>query len=110
MLRRHGAYYSTHISIVSGDDTYYININQGRASIDEAVDADTGFSLVGTDEVWNKYCQDVPPPEHHELGALLAAGHVAIKGDMQIMQSNFMYVRRLLEIWRDQRREQKSEG
>ncbi len=107
MLGRHGAYYTTHISIVGSDKSYHFDINRGRVSARKAEAAGGGFSLVGTSEVWSKYCQDIPPPEHHELGAMLAAGHVNIEGDMQILQSNFMYVRRLLEIWRDNQREQK---
>ncbi|MCZ6501400.1 MAG: hypothetical protein O6945_02675 [Gammaproteobacteria bacterium] len=105
MLRRHGAYYTTQLSIVSGDDISRFDIKQGRVSKADRELPSSGFALVGSPEVWVKYCQDIPPPEYHELGAMLAMGHVTIQGDMYAMQSNFMFVRRLLELWReDQRR------
>ena len=110
MLRRHGAYYTTHISIVGGDNISSFDVKQGRVSRADYELPENGFALVGSPEAWVQYCKDIPPPEYHELGAMLAMGHVTIQGDMYAMQSNFMYVRRLLEIWRDQRREQKSEG
>ena len=105
MLHRHGTYYSTHISIICGDDDYHFNITNGLISSLKARDPHIGFSLVASQDAWNKFCQEVPPPEHHELGALLGAGHLKVDGDMGVLQSNFMYVRRLLEIWRDNKRE-----
>ena len=104
MLRRHGAYYTTRIAIVSGVDEYRLDIDLGKVSEASANAPDCGFRLVASHDVWDKYCQDIPPPEFHELGALVASGHVSIEGDMYALQSNFMFVRRLLEIWRiDQR-------
>ena len=106
MLRRHGAYYTTQLSIVSGDDISSFDIEQGRVSKADRKLPDNGFSLVGSPETWVKYCQDIPPPEYHELGAMVAMGHVTRQGDMYAMQSNFMFVRRLLELWREDQREQ----
>lgn len=105
MLRRHGAHYTTQLSIVSGDEISSFDVKQGRVSKTDCELPENGFALVGSPEVWLKYCQDIPPPEYHELGAMLGMGHVTIQGDMYAMQSNFMFVRRLLELWReDQRR------
>jgi hypothetical protein len=104
MLAIHGSYYTTHISILGSDQDYHFDITQGKVSAGENRPPETGFSLVGTPEVWSRYCEDIPPTEHHELGALLGAGHISVEGDMQTMQSNFMYVRRLLEIWRNDQR------
>ena len=110
MLRRHGAYYTTHISIVSGDNKSSFYVKQGRVSYSDGELPDNGFALVGSPEAWAYYCQDIPPPEYNELGAMLATGHLTIQGDTYAMQSNFMFVRRLLELWReDQRREDQQE-
>jgi len=108
MLRRHGAYYSTQISIVAGAENHSFDINLGQVEKLLEVPAASGFSLVGAADAWRKFCEPVPPPEHHELGALLGSGHVRIEGDMYAMQSNFMYVRRLLELWREDQRETRS--
>lgn len=110
MLQRHGRYYSTRIEIVSGDDEYRFDIDLGQISEAQTQPgSERGFRLVAKREVWAKYCLDIPPPEHHELGALIASGHVSIEGDMYALQSNFFFVRRLLEIWRiDQNEKERS--
>ena len=101
MLRLHGAYYSTQISIVSDDEINCFDISQGEVSrLDSKVPAG-GFSLVASPDVWSRYCMDIPPPEYHELGAMLSMGHLKIEGDMKVMQSNMMYVRCFLELWRE---------
>ena len=106
VLFRQGQYYSTQITIVSGDKEYRFNIDKGQVSKGEDDDSSAqGFSLIADPESWAKFCQQVPPPEYHELGALLASGHLQRQGDIQAMESNFMYVRRLLEIWREDQRE-----
>lgn len=112
MLRRFGAYYTTQIQIIRDDEVYHFNINKGQVSKGDSAALGEGFSLTGSAEVWAKYCEDVPPPEHHELAALIANGHIAVKGDMYALQSNIMYVRRLLELWRheQQRLEQRGKG
>lgn len=108
MLRRLGTYYTTRIQLVCDDDIYDLDINEGHVSEANSESPVEGFTLTGTKDTWNKYCEDTPPPEFHELGALVANGHFTASGDMYAMQSNFMYVRRLLEIWRaEQRRKEK---
>lgn len=110
MLRRFGAYYTTQIQIICGDDIYHFSINAGQVSEGDSNTLEDGFSLTGSKEVWDKYCADVPPPEHHEFAALFANGHISLKGDMYALQSNVMYVRRLLELWREHRRGKKRVG
>ena len=102
-LRRLGAYYTVRISIIRGEDCYDFDIDSGRVSQAEGTPDESGraFSLEGSAEAWDRFCEDTPPPEHHELGALLACGHVAVHGNAPAMNANFMYVRRLLEIWRE---------
>ena len=100
VLRRHGICYSTDISIVRGDEISHFNIKDGEVTSIDANLPKTGYSINGTPQVWEKFCKDVPPPEHHEPAALIANGHVTIKGDLYAMQSNIMYLRRLLELWR----------
>ena len=104
VLRRHGRYYSTRLSIISDEDEYHFDISDGEVSPGASVDPDFGFSLCGSKAVWIKFCQEIPPPEHHELGALIASEHLEVKGDMYALQSNFMYVRRLLVLWRNDQR------
>ncbi|MBQ75904.1 MAG: hypothetical protein CMQ20_12900 [Gammaproteobacteria bacterium] len=103
MLSRHGAYYTTQIAIVSGDDTTCFDIKEGKISRLDSESPDGGFSLIGSRDAWDRYCADVPPPEFNELGAMLGTGHVTVKGEMSVMQSNFMFVRRLVELWREDR-------
>ena len=106
VLFRHGRYYTTQINIISGAEEYRFDINKGQVSKGKTNDSAThGFSLIASPESWGKFCQQIPPPEYHELGALLASGHLQRQGDIQAMESNFMYVRRLLEIWREDQRE-----
>jgi len=104
VLRRHGICYSTDISIIIDDVVCHFEVNEGRIiSIDTTL-PDSGYSICGSQLVWDKFCEQTPPPEHHEPAALIANGHVTIKGDMYAMQSNIMYLRRLLELWRRSRR------
>lgn len=101
VLRRHGACYSTDISIVIDDEVCHFEIDQGEVTKVDSRLPVTGFSMNGSSDVWDKFCEEIPPPEFHEPTALIANGHVAIKGDMYAMQSNILYLRRLLEIWRE---------
>ena len=101
VLRRHGACYSTDISIVADDNVCHFAIDEGKVTTIDSILPETGFSLNGSQQVWDKFCEPVPPPEHHEAAALIANGHVTISGDMYAMQSNIMYLRRLLELWRN---------
>ena len=107
MLSRNGTYYTTQIAIVSGDKASYFDIIEGKISRSQS--SDSGFSLVGSPDVWNRYCMDIPPPEYNELGAMLGTGHAKVKGKMSDMQGNFMFVRRFLELWREDRREPQQE-
>lgn len=108
VLRRHGVCYSTDISIVIDDDVCHFEIDQGEVKKIDSILPDTGFSINGSRQAWEKFCEDIPPPEFHEPAALIANGHVVIKGDMYTMQSNIMYLRRLLEIWRESKRGEES--
>jgi hypothetical protein len=109
MLSRFGAYYTTRIQIICDDDIYHFEINSGQVSKGDSGALDEGFSLTGSKAVWAKYFEDVPPPEHHEFAALLANGHISAEGDIYAMQSNVMYVRRLLELWRNDQRRNKQD-
>jgi hypothetical protein len=109
MLSRFGAYYTTRIQIICDADIYHFDINAGQVSKGDPGALDEGFSLTGSKAVWEKYCEDVPPPEHHEFAALLANGHISAGGDIYAMQSNVMYVRRLLELWRNDQRRSKQQ-
>ncbi len=100
VLRRHGVCYSTDISIIIDDDVCHFKINEGNVTSIDATLPDTGYSINGSRLVWDRFCESTPPPEHHEVAALIANGHVTVNGDMYAMQSNIMYLRRLLEIWR----------
>ena len=100
VLRRHGACYTTDISIVSDNDVCHFAIDEGEVIAIDSTLPDNGYSINGSSETWGKFCEDVPPPEFHEPAALIANGHVVIEGDMYAMQSNILYLRRLLEIWR----------
>jgi hypothetical protein len=101
VLRRHGVCYSTDISIVVNDDITHFSVNEGAVTAIDSTLPDTGFSINGSSKTWDKFCEDIPPPEFHEPAALIANGHVAINGDMYAMQSNILYLRRLLEIWKE---------
>ena len=89
------------------EEQHYFDIIEGKISRSQS--SDSGFSLVGSPDVWNRYCMDIPPPEYNELGAMLGKGHVKVKGKMSDMQGNFMFVRRFLELWREDRREPQQE-
>lgn len=104
MLSRFGAYYTTRIQIICDAEIHHFDIKSGQVSKGDSGDLDGGFSLTGSNAVWEKYCADTPPPEHHEFAALLANGHITVNGDIYAMQSNVMYVRRLLELWRIEQR------
>ncbi len=105
MLRRHGKYYSTQIAIISDDDETRFDIHAGRVSEGDNSAEEHGFRLVAGADVWERYCQDIPPPGFNELGALIGSGNIRVEGDMYSLQSNFMFVRRLLEVWKADKKE-----
>jgi len=83
-----------------GETNWLLTIKSGQIkTLERETWAVSGFdvALRGPEEAWRKFWQEMPPPMHHDLSALVRAGKMRLEGDTDLLMANFLYVKLLLE-------------
>lgn len=87
------------ILIEIGDIPYHVAIRRGR--IDACVRnplplRSWEFAVRGTREGWSGFWQAVPPPQFHDIFALVKRGEFRIEGNLQRLMTNLFYFKDVL--------------
>jgi hypothetical protein len=94
-LSRRGAAYDLELGLTIGEENFLFEISNGKlTSLHENSErqADHGFTLNAPRESWSRFCQPLPPPEYHDIFAMLSCGHMSLTGDTNLLMSNLLYV------------------
>ena len=98
-LSRRGMAYNAEFEIINGDNKYLFEIHNGKLTgvvKNESREPVNGFTLTGPESSWLKFCQATPPPEFHDIFAMLSRGHITLTGKSDLLMSNILYVTGLL--------------
>ena len=98
-LVRRGRYFSDTFMLEVGETQYLINVLQGRIESVELgpfVMRSWTFALRATEDVWQRFWQQLPKPGYHDIFALLRHNRIVLDGDLQPMMANLLYVKEVI--------------
>ncbi len=98
-LVRRGRYFSDTFMLEVGETQYLIEIRQGRIESVETgpfVMRSWTFAIRATEDVWEKFWEELPQPGYHDIFALLRQGRIAFDGELQPMMANLLYVKAVI--------------
>lgn len=59
------------------------------------------FAIKAPDHTWERFLQDPPPPEFHDIWAATWLGHMMIEGDVKVLMQNHRALWRTLKLLRE---------
>ena len=98
-LVRRGRYFSDTFMLEVGETQYLIEVLQGRIESVELgpfVMRSWTFALRATEDVWQRFWQQLPKPGYHDIFALLRHNRIVFDGDLQPMMANLLYVKEVI--------------
>ena len=98
-LVRRGRYFSDTFMLEVGETQYLIEVLQGRIESVELgpfVMRSWTFALRATEDVWQRFWQQLPKPGYHDIFALLRQNRIVLDGDLQPMMANLLYVKEVI--------------
>ena len=101
-LVRRGRWMQARMLIEIGATGWLVRIDRGRISVERETWAvsDWDFAIRGPEAAWRKFWAAMPPPMHHDIHALVRAGHFRLEGDIDLMLANMLYLKLALETLR----------
>ena len=94
-LARRGTAYTIDMGLIIGDVSLLFKISDGKLTElheNSELQAVNGFTLSAPRESWVRFCEPLPPPEYHDIFAMLSCGHMSLTGDSRLLMSNLLYV------------------
>lgn len=58
-------------------------------------------AIKAPDETWEKFLQDPPPPEYHDVWAATWLGHMLLEGDTKVLMQHYRAIWRMLKLLRE---------
>jgi len=98
-LVRRGRYFSDTFMLEVGETQYLIEVLQGRIESVELgpfVMRSWTFALRATEDVWQRFWENLPKPGYHDIFALLRQNRIVLDGDLQPMMANLLYVKEVI--------------
>ena len=98
-LVRRGQHLDTSFMLEVGDERYLVSIRRGRVeSVTRGpfVMPRCDFLLRASADEWAVFWQDVPPPGHHDVMALIKRRALSLEGDTYPFMANLFYFKALL--------------
>lgn len=102
-LAYRGRHLDTVFLLEVGATPWLVRIHRGR--VEEVVRAPAvmprwDFALRADEDEWAAYWQDVPPPGHHDLMAMIKRRVLRVEGDLAPFMGNLFYFKALLALLR----------
>ena len=98
-LVRRGRYFTDTFMLEVGETQYLIKVLQGRIETVELgpfVMRSWTFALRATEDVWQRFWQQLPKPGYHDIFALLRLNRIVLDGELQPMMANLLYVKEVI--------------
>ena len=98
-LVRRGRYFSDTFMLEVGETQYLIKVLQGRIETVELgpfVMRSWTFALRATEDVWQRFWEQLPKPGYHDIFALLRLNRIVLDGELQPMMANLLYVKEVI--------------
>ena len=102
-LVRRGRWTNAVMLLGIGDANWLITIQEGRITScvrEEIRVSACDFAILGDEGAWLKFWQQMAPPMHHDLHALLRIGAIRLEGDIDMLLGNMLYLKMMLETLR----------
>jgi hypothetical protein len=87
------------VLIEIGDMPYHVTIQRGRIAACDKSPLPLRpweFAVRGTLDGWRRFWQPVPPPQFHDIFALVKRGEFRIEGNLQRLMTNLFYFKDVL--------------
>lgn len=93
-----GRYLNTVFLFELGNRGFLITIDKGKVTVNRKQDyvmPQWQLAFRATEEVWEKFFKSVPPPEYHDLLAMMKFGKLKIEGDLYCFISHLLWFKTL---------------
>lgn len=102
-MRVVGQYLRCDVLLASGDRRYLLRFDRGQLAeiVEEPHPALAWHFAIRADPgTWERFLQDPPPPEFHDVWAAAWLGHLTLEGDMLVLMQNHFAFWRALKLLR----------
>jgi hypothetical protein len=104
-MRVVGKFLRCDVLLTSGPNRFLLRFDRGR--LEEIVESPHpalawNFAVKAEPATWERFLQDPPPPEFHDVWAAAWLGHLVIEGDMKVFMQNHFAFWRVLKLLRIQ--------
>ena len=100
-----GRFFQCDVLLRSGAQRYLLRFDHGRLSeiVEDPHPALAwNFAVKAEPTTWERFLQDPPPPEFHDIWAAAWLGHLTLEGDMKVFMQNHFAFWRALKLLRIQ--------
>ncbi|GEL18309.1 hypothetical protein [Pseudonocardia asaccharolytica] len=100
-----GKFMRCDVLLSSGDKRYLLRFDHGRLTeiVEDPHPALAwNFALKAGPGTWERFLQDPPPPEFHDVWAAAWLGHLTLEGDIKVFMQNHFAFWRTLKLLRIQ--------
>ena len=98
-LVHRGRFLTGDILVEIGDVPFIVAIDKGKVAAVERGPFPLRpwvFAVRGSEEGWRGFWQPIPPPQFHDIFALVKRGHFRLEGDLHPFMANLLYMKDLL--------------
>jgi hypothetical protein len=99
-LVRRGRWTNADMLLEIGARGHVVEIRAGRIEAIRPVTllvSGWDFAIRGTGDAWAEFWKPVPKPRHHDLIALIREGKMRFEGNLDLLMSNLLYLKLVLE-------------
>jgi len=99
-----GRHLSTEFVLQLDQDIWKIKIHEGRiesATGGPFVMTNWEFAIQTSGQAWSKFCEKLPPPEFHDVMAMLKLKHLKLLGNLYPLMSHLLYFKDILALMRE---------
>ncbi|AHG65169.1 hypothetical protein [Advenella mimigardefordensis] len=98
-----GRHLKTSFLFALGERRYLVAIREGQMHVRAAstiVMPQWDFALRADEHVWHAFFQPVPPPEYHDLLAMMKCRRLIIEGNIYAFMSHLLFFKALFTLLR----------
>jgi hypothetical protein len=98
MVRR-GRYTSAEFLMEVGSMPCFVSVSDGRIAALQrgpVLMRSWSFAIRGDEQAWRQFWRPFPPPQFHDIFALVKRGEFRIEGDFHPLMTNLLYFKELL--------------
>jgi hypothetical protein len=99
-----GKFFTCDLLLGSGDRRFLLRFREGEMTeiVPDPSPVDPWrIAIKAPEGTWEKFLQDPPPPEFHDIWAATWLGHMMLEGDTKVLMQHHLAIWRTLKLLRE---------